>query len=220
MKTNLKSGNAIVRLLLAHGEKLGIALVLLCAGLVAWSGVGCERIDRTPSELQTLAQEAETRLASFTWDQLGEEEKKAAVPVPEAAMANIAPNAFPVYKRRFNPPISDPISLRTDPLLLAPIDLEVNADSGLWASSTPELIKQKTLDAMKEQQQEERERQQRAADRRHLGAHHPGRRRPATPGRTQPPAGLIGAKPDNLRPGLCLRAGGYYPGWHTENVCR
>jgi hypothetical protein len=160
MKTNLKSGNIVVRFLLAHGEKLGIVIAILCAGLVAWSGVGCERIDRTPNELQSLANDANKHLASFTWDQLGEEDKIAAVSVPEAAMANIAPKTFPVYKRSFNPPVSDPVSLRTDPLLLAPTDFEVNADSGLWASANPELIKQKMLEALKEQEQEKRERQE------------------------------------------------------------
>ena len=57
MKTNLKSGNAIIRLLLAHGEKLGIAAILICTGMIAWSAIGRERIERTPNQLQTLASE-------------------------------------------------------------------------------------------------------------------------------------------------------------------
>ena len=168
MKTNLKSGNAIVRLLLTHGEKLGVLAIAICTGLVVWSAIGQERLGREPGELNNLSQQARTRVTSFTWDALSKEDRRDAEPVPEAAMAKISARAFPDYPRSFNPAVTDPVSMRIDPALFAPVDLEVNADSGLWASADPERIKAKQIEMIKErdleqrEQKESRERSQRA----------------------------------------------------------
>ena len=40
MKSKLKSGNPLVRFLLAHGEKLGITAILVCAGMLFWASLG------------------------------------------------------------------------------------------------------------------------------------------------------------------------------------
>ena len=71
-------------------------------------------------------------------------------------MVKIKKDAFPNFPGSFNPPVSDPVTLRTDPVLLALADLEVNSDSGLWASSTPEMIKEKMLDMRKEMEERQR----------------------------------------------------------------
>ena len=167
MKTNLKSGNAIVRLLLAHGEKIGILTILICTGLVVWSALGRERLEREPSQLDTLATEARQKIVQATWQQLRDQEVLPgeerpiieAVQLPPSVMVKIKDGDFPNYTHPLNPPLSDPISLRTDPLLLAVTDLEVNADSGLWTSADPERINKKRLDAERERQEEERERE-------------------------------------------------------------
>ena len=164
MKTNLKSGNAIVRLLLTHGEKLGALAIAICTGLVVWSAIGQERLGREPGELNNLSQQARTRVTSFTWDALSKEDRRDAESVPEAAMAKISSKAFPDYPRSFNPAVTDPVSMRIDPALFAPVDLEVNADSGLWASSNPERIKAKQLELLKERDIKQRE-QKEARDR-------------------------------------------------------
>ena len=75
MKTNLKSGNAIVRLLLAHGEKIGILAIIVCTGMIVWSAVGRERLSFEPSQLKSLASTTDTKLAGFTWNALPAEEK-------------------------------------------------------------------------------------------------------------------------------------------------
>ncbi len=165
MKTNLKSGNAIVRLLLTHGEKIGGLAIGVCTALVIWSALGRERLEREPSELDNLVKQARTQVTSFTWDALPEDEKKIAEPVPESAMATIPLQAFPDFHGSFDPAVSDPVTLRTDPVLLAPVDLEVNADSGLWASANPEKIRVKKIAMVKEQvrlQQEQKANQERA----------------------------------------------------------
>ena len=171
MKTNLKSGNAIVRLLLAHGEKLGILAIVVCTGMIVWSAIGRERLGREASELSSLANQARTQITSFNWDDVPVEEKPIAEPLPPVATRKVSASAFPNFQGSFDPAISDPVTLRTDPLLLAPLELEVNADSGLWASADPQIIAQKTIDALKEQElkqrarEEAREKAQREAER-------------------------------------------------------
>jgi len=157
MKTNLKNGNAMVRLLLAHGEKIGILAIGICTALVIWSAIGRERLGREPNELDSLAKQAKSKVASFTWDKYPQEERIDAEPVPESAMATIPPSAFPIYEGTWDPAVSDPVTLRTDPVLLAAVDLEVNADSGLWASADPGVIKRKMLEFEKERKREEQE---------------------------------------------------------------
>lgn len=158
MKSNLKNGNAIVRLLLAHGEKIGILAIVVCTGLIIWSALGRERLDLEPSQLKTLASNTDSQLEQVTWNELPPEEKVVAEPLPPSVMVKISDKAFPIFPHVFDPPVSDPVTLRTDPALLALSELEVNADSGLWTSSNPEMIKQKMLDFKKEMEEEKRKR--------------------------------------------------------------
>ena len=159
MKTNLKSGNAIVRFLLSHGEKIGALAIAVCTGLVIWSAIGQPRLEREPSDLATLATQTRAKVTKATWNDLSLEEKIIAEPVPEAAMAKISPQAYPNYTKSFNPLVADPVTRRTDPVMLAPIDLEVNADSGLWASANPDQIADKQIEMLKEQQRKKDERE-------------------------------------------------------------
>ncbi|MEM8947235.1 MAG: hypothetical protein AAGD11_18825, partial [Planctomycetota bacterium] len=167
MKTKLKSGNAIVRLLLAHGEKIGILAILVCTGLIVWSAMGRERLGREPSQLKNVAKDARSNMVRATWKQLADEgvepgEDSAIVmarALPPTAMVKISADNFPNFSGNFNPPVADPVTFRTDPVLLAIADLEVNSDSGLWASADPDTIRQKMLDAEKERLEQERERE-------------------------------------------------------------
>ena len=60
MKSKLKSGNLVVRLLLAHGEKLGIGAILICAGMLVWSSLGRESLkpEQQPEKLVSAADRA------------------------------------------------------------------------------------------------------------------------------------------------------------------
>lgn len=151
---NLKGGNAIVRFLLGHGEKLGMAAVAICAGMLFWSALKQDRLgpEQQPEKLIQLAKQASQHVQEFTWEGLDDEEKLRAEPFRAEAMAQIVSEHFPPSRDPWNRPVLEPMSLRMDPELLAAEDLEVHGDSGLWASADPAVIEQKRLEAMKEQQ--------------------------------------------------------------------
>jgi hypothetical protein len=166
MKSNLKGGNAVVRLLLAHGEKIGIAAILLCAGLLIYSALNVPRLEatKTPDKLRTDANNAKKKIEDFTYDDIAQIEQESSVPPEESklvkpiyidvtGMKPIEATSFPPIEP-MNPHVVPPMSLRTDPVLLAPIELEVHGDAGLWASADPAQIKQRQLAALKEAQKE------------------------------------------------------------------
>jgi|GEM_PF-5590599 len=99
MKTNLKSGNALVRFLLGHGEKLGILAVGACAMWIAWSALGREQLEKQPSELENLVNQTRSQVTSLTWQSLPEEVRKMAEPLPDNAIAKSLPSAFPNLPR-------------------------------------------------------------------------------------------------------------------------
>jgi hypothetical protein len=161
VKANLKGGNAIVRFLLAHGEKLGMAGIVACAGWLLWSAMGVPRLEsgKDAATLTRLAGEAQQHVNSFTYEMIKEqapEEVPKVKPIPVDPTKQIAREEFPNLPS-FNPSIVPPIGPRTDPVLLAAEDLEVNSDSGLWASGEPEIIKQRMLAAATAKQREKAE---------------------------------------------------------------
>ncbi len=153
---NLKSGNAIVRLLLRHGEKIGMAGIVVCAGMLFWSAIGRERLggDRQPENLVKLADNANRHVLSFTWDNLPEEEVIRAETISGEAMEQVVAEHYPRWKYPMNRPVLDPVSLRTDPALLLAEELEVHGDSGLWASADKAIIEKQRLAALAEQQKQ------------------------------------------------------------------
>jgi len=171
MKSNLKGGNAIVRLLLAHGEKIGMVAILACAGLLLWSAMGVPRLDqgKDPATLVREAGAAEQHVNSFTWETIAEQDETAvrkSVDIDLDAMKAVEPEHFPNIAAH-NPYVIQPMGPRTDPTLLSADELEVHADSGLWASANPDTIKQRQLAALAEKQkaqQEEAQRQERDRD--------------------------------------------------------
>jgi hypothetical protein len=173
MKSGLKGGNAIVRLLLAHGEKIGIAAILICAGMLIWSALSVPTLDstQTPDQLQGLAGRAEEHVNSFKWQEISakdmpEAPKVEAEPMTADAMHQLKQDAWPKLASP-NPPVIPPQKLRTDPLLLSAMDLEVRADGGLWATANADEISRRKKAALAEQQRaraEEREREAREND--------------------------------------------------------
>ncbi|TWU28268.1 hypothetical protein [Bythopirellula polymerisocia] len=161
MKANLKGGNAIVRLLLAHGEKLGMIAIVAVAGWLLWSAMNVSRLEsgKDPATLTSNAQQAKQHIESFTYQKIAEiapDEVLKAFPPNLDAMKAPTKQDFPNIPV-INPPVIPPVEPRTDPVLLAPEDLEVNPDSGLWASADPDTIKQRQLAAAAKQQREKQE---------------------------------------------------------------
>jgi hypothetical protein len=169
MKSGLKGGNAVVRLLLAHGEKIGIAAILLCAGMLIWSALSVPTLDstQTPDELSRKAEQAEEHVNSFKWQEVASQDLPE-TPVVESkpfevdAMHQLAKDHWPLLDPP-NPPVIPPQKLRTDPLLLAAADLEVHADSGLWATANPDEINRRKKAALAAQQKADREEREREA---------------------------------------------------------
>nr|MBA3481472.1 hypothetical protein [Pirellulales bacterium] len=70
MKAKLKNANAVVRFLLNHGEKLGIAAVLAVAGLLIYKSLGRETLAESnqPPALESRTTEAKSNVEQMNWD--------------------------------------------------------------------------------------------------------------------------------------------------------
>lgn len=152
---SLKGGNVAVRILLAHGEKIGMFLIAICAGMLFWSALNTEQLgeDRQPDKLVELASRADNHVKEFKWEELEAEDQVRAEPISSEAMTPVSPAHFPPLPP-INRPVLDPVRLRTDPGLLTVEDLEVHGDSGLWASANPKEIERMQIAAAKKAQAE------------------------------------------------------------------
>ena len=196
MKANLKGGNAIVRLLLAHGEKLGMLGIIVCTGLLIWGAMGVTQLEdsQTPADLKRISNQALEKVDKSSWRAESVDTGIIIVSTPmapgEAEMASIPSEHYPLINP-MNPRVLKQIALRTDPLLLPPEELEANGDYGLWASADAELIEAKRLQAMREESQrlrDEEERKKNAEDDDPRSPRAPGGEgfaRPGAPGRRE-----------------------------------
>ena len=156
----LKSGNAVVRLLLAHGEKLGILIFLGCAGMLFWSALGIDHLDKEPSDLESVTRNAQNRIREATWDSVDPNNKVVCLTSAGAGvMTKIPAEHFPPLEYPLNPPVLKAIQLRLDPQILPVEDLEVYGDSGLWANADEAVIRANKLAALQKAQQEQLESQ-------------------------------------------------------------
>jgi hypothetical protein len=175
MQTKLKNANGVVRFLLNHGEKLGIAAVLAVAGLLVYASLGREKLDdaKQAEPLTRLTAETQTKVQNMTWDDLPEEEQtnvnKFIARTGEVVMTPVDIRDFPKISHPNPSPIEE-MKLRSDPVLLTATDVEANGDSGLWMSADAAVIREKMVEAAKEAakeaqaQRDEAERQAREAE--------------------------------------------------------
>ena len=151
MASKLKGGNAVVRLLLAHGEKLWMLGIVVCAGLVVWAAISRERLEdsQSPESLQNLIKRANSHMQDNTWEKASQEGKTLnASSVSTESMKPIPHEHFPPFKQDFNRRVLDPVQQRTDPELMALVDLEVHGDSGILATSTAKSVAAKKRKAL------------------------------------------------------------------------
>lgn len=157
MKASLKNSNGFVRFLLRHGEKIGIVVLLAAAGMLFYSSLGRERLsnDQLPSAIETSANSARERVENMSWENFPPEEVvPPASEFPVAAFSKPLPEgAFPPLPR-YDGPITAPMELRQDPVLLAVRDLEVDTGSGIWASGDADELRARRLQALEEQRRE------------------------------------------------------------------
>ncbi|MCA9234726.1 MAG: hypothetical protein KDA44_04620 [Planctomycetales bacterium] len=173
MQVSLKNSNGFVRFLLRHGEKLGIALLLAAAGMLFYSSLGRDRLtaEQLPGALETSADSARRHVEDMSWDTFPPEEVvPPATEFPVQAFSKPVPeDAFPQLPS-YNGPVTPPVELRQDPILLALEDLEVSTGSGIWATADPDMLRQMRLQQMRNAAQEaaeaeaERERMEREAE--------------------------------------------------------
>ncbi|MCC6493026.1 MAG: hypothetical protein IT424_08390 [Pirellulales bacterium] len=178
MKAKLKNANPAVRVLLQHGEKIGIAAVVIVAALLIYKSLGREKLsaEQQPDRLRTAAQQADQTVRNMVWQNFPEDERtiaeKVAAKKEQVVLRPVGPEDFPKLSTPWNDPVIPPAKLRSDPVLLDVQDLEVNSGSGLWLSGDPEKIRQKMIEAAKEaeakakEQAEEAERMAREAEER------------------------------------------------------
>jgi hypothetical protein len=152
----------------AHGEKIGIAAIIICAGLLIYSALNVPRLDagRDPETLRATANRAKTKIEAFTYQGIAKQLDPSA-PAEESPLVKVQPldvsRMKPLEAEDFpnmvpvNPHVVPPMPPRTDPVLLAPEELEVHGDAGLWASADPAAIKQRQLAALKAAQKEQQE---------------------------------------------------------------
>jgi hypothetical protein len=168
MKAKLKNANGAVRFLLNHGEKIGIAAVVVVAGLLVYKSLGREQLgpEMQADKLQTATQQAQQRVSEMTWDSLPDEEKTSSAVFlassSEKIMAPVHPSDFPEI-RNPNSPVIEEMRLRADPVLLEPTDLEANGDAGLWMAADPQVIRQKMIEARVEAAKLQKEQEAAAA---------------------------------------------------------
>src|SRR5687768_6910667 len=162
MKAKLKNANAIVRFLLNHGEKLGIAAVLAVAGLLIYKSLGRETLGEAnqPDKLSAAAQAAQQNVEGMTWDAFPIEERTSAelfkAKSGEVMITPVRAADFPP-RLVFDQPVIPPMKLRDDPVLVAVENLEVNPGAGLWMSADPEVIREKMIEAQKEAERKQQE---------------------------------------------------------------
>ncbi len=158
MAANLKGGNALVRFLLTHGEKLGMAGIAVCAGMLIWSALGLERLgeERQPATLEQLVTRADSHIREFRWDSSDEENILVAAPLEGEAMKKVLRKNFPNFQEGIDRGTLDPVGLRRDPVLATAEDLEVSGDAGLWAEADPAVMKRKQLEAIAKAKRDEK----------------------------------------------------------------
>ncbi len=178
MKANLKGLGGIKHLLLGHGEKIVILIVGIVAMMMMMKAL---QRDKLPAEKQanklneqiTLARQ---RMNDFSWNKMKQEfpaEIRLPKPLEQKADNRVPPSAYqsPNQKLGWDPPVVPPVVLRSDPLLLDPLNLEAHGGSGLLAFVDPEVRRRKILEEQQQaakavkDQQKGLEKQQSEADR-------------------------------------------------------
>jgi hypothetical protein len=177
MQAKLKNVNGFTGFLLAHGEKVGIAAVIVVAGLLVWKSLGREKLgeDKQPPRLEAQAQDADRKVREVTFESLREQNEATVadeiiLDASASVLTPIAGEAFPNMKQALDPRVIAPMVPRTDPLVLPPVEPEAYGMSGLVLSGDEEALNQKRLAALAKQQQDaiqaekEREEQERLAE--------------------------------------------------------
>jgi hypothetical protein len=157
MKANLKGLGNVKGLLLAHGEKLGIAAVGICAVMFVYSSLSHEPLpDRyQASRLKSEIDQVSREVREFTWASASPEDVRMARPLARGEDIMVQPKWYEISA--WDPPVIRPTVLRKDPVLLQAVDVEVNTGAGLLAFLDPDLAERRRLQEEQEKQEQEKE---------------------------------------------------------------
>lgn len=162
MSINKKGGNAIVGLLLAHGEKLGIGVVALLAGWLLYASLGFEGVTKTPDELNTLATAARQRIENdFSWSDAVEEPEGALIAKNFRAISStsVRYDDYKIASQGWNGGVVDKVALRPDPPLLAVVDMACVAGTELMGFVDEDFRQRQTLESQREERRKQVERE-------------------------------------------------------------
>jgi len=153
MKANLKGLGGMKHLLLAHGEKLGIVVVGICAAMLVYHSLLRDRLpaDKQADRLNQQITLARQDMNDYSWEKIKAEHPgkvRLFKPLEQKADLSIDSEFYvgPDSKVGWDRAVVPPIVLRPDPVLLQVQDVEAHGGSGLLAFVDPEVRRRKMIE--------------------------------------------------------------------------
>lgn len=145
MKANLKGQGGAKGLLLLHGEKLGMAVVVVCAAMFVYASLSQQRLpgNYRADNLDSQIRQARQAIQQYQWDQAPN--KGEAEPLKDIADIAVDADDY-TLSNGWDPPVVPPTVLRTDPVLLSADDVEGHGGSGLLAFIDKAIQKKRQLE--------------------------------------------------------------------------
>ncbi|HEY2415502.1 MAG TPA: hypothetical protein VGI40_24885 [Pirellulaceae bacterium] len=154
MKASLNGLGGIKGIALAHGEKLGMAIVACLALFLIYKALQLPSLDSShqPNELDGLVSKAKAAVEAADFASAPADQVRYYKASAKVAETTIPEKAYSVAID-WDPAVVPPVVLRKDPVLLNAQKLEANGGSGLLAFTNDDIRKQRALE---EQQEAER----------------------------------------------------------------
>lgn len=155
-----KGLDGVKRIALAHGEKIGMALVVLVVGYLVYSSLGRETLppDMKYDRLSSLTGQIRQKVDDSKWEvavQNTPEEVKLYQPLSTGATLEVASQPYAWDRSGWDPAVVPPSSLRSDPKLLAPVEFEGHGITALFAFMSEEQRQALELQRQREERQRE-----------------------------------------------------------------
>jgi hypothetical protein len=153
MKAKLGGLGGIKHFFVAHGEKLGIAVVAIIALGMIYKAMGREGLpaEKAASKLNEQITQARQSIEECSWEKMKAEfptDIRELKPIQQTGASTVKPPDYvgEHYNIAWDRGVVPPIVLRTDPVLLEPQRVEVNGGAGLLAFVDPAVRRAKLLE--------------------------------------------------------------------------
>lgn len=151
-------GGGLKSLLLAHVEKVVVALVAAAAAYLVWASLGVEGIEKAPGDLTQLVSATSGSYDRSPLSEVPEENWFEYRPIASGSLEDLPETAYvPSDLRGLSRPTAPPVIDRTDPKLLAPLELEASAVTGIFAVVDEETIREREREERRREERRERE---------------------------------------------------------------